>query len=71
MTEPQTFKYMYEESGYCRVYYRGSKGGVYCLQWEGGDIHVFYTCTDEAEPETPFAKIPAQSRFDRYVEPSR
>jgi hypothetical protein len=40
----------------CRVYYRGEKGGLYCLQDETdrlGPQFRFYRCTAEGEPSYP------------------
>lgn len=50
------FKFHAEDHGFCRVYYRGLNGALYCYQDEGvGGAHdwKFYMCSEHggfAEP---------------------
>lgn len=47
------FKFHAEDHGFCRVYYRGRNGKLYCYQDEGyGDQHdwKFYVCSSDGEP---------------------
>jgi hypothetical protein len=64
------YKFMREEPGYCRVYYR-NRNAVYCLQNDGGyglsDVS-FYRCTEDGEPTYPI-DMPDESDFDQYISP--
>lgn len=65
----QTLKFVEEDVGFCRVYYRGSSDGIlYCLQAEGAENIIFYKCSRDGEPEYS-CFMPEPSRFDRHVVP--
>ena len=49
----KVLKYDYEENGYCRVYYKGPQGSLYCWQNDGvGGVPFwkFYRCSKDGEP---------------------
>ena len=67
-----TFKFLREESDNCRTYYRGSKGGLYCIQDDGAfgrkDFKL-YRCSEDGEPSHAVT-WGDNYRFDRLVYPS-
>lgn len=66
---PQTFRFLYEESGFCRSVYRGEQDRVlYCIQDDGLQGLNFYDCTPDGEPNCPRA-FPMKDRFDHFVDP--
>lgn len=47
------FKFHAEDHGFCRVYYRGRNGALYCYQDDGswgGHDWKFYMCSRDGEP---------------------
>lgn len=66
-----TFKFLREDADNCRVYYRGSKGGLYCIQedgfWSQKDPK-FYRCSQDGEPSH---EVPLKDsyKFDRLIYP--
>ena len=60
MTETITLKYYETDSGYCRVYYKGSRESgkefLYCVQDEGPGksfMPIIYRCSLDGEPDYP------------------
>ena len=72
---PQKFKFVSEDHGFVRTYYRGvDDRRLYCFQPVGRSGQVpqayeFLTCSRDGEPCSPFAATPVQSRFDRLILP--
>jgi len=52
--------FAYEEEGYCRVYYKGPHGSLYCWQWEGGNVWQFYRCSKDGEPSYEVRAVEGQ-----------
>jgi hypothetical protein len=64
------FKFRNEDSGNCRVYYRGDRF-LYCIQNDGSwgkDKFVFYSCSRDGEPSHEL-RMPLDTSFDRKVMP--
>lgn len=63
-----------EDTGFCRVYYKGIKpGSLYCIQEDGswGASYLnFYVCTKEGEPCYSIS-MPDEEAFDKYIVPSK
>jgi hypothetical protein len=60
------------EPGYCREYYTGPKGVLYCFQqdgYNGRDNYVWYVCSAEGEPSHEKPR-PADEEFDKLVLPA-
>lgn len=72
MTSEVKFRFLQEDRGNCRVYYRSiATKRLYCIQQNGSwgkDNFRFYPCTQDGEPEYD-VDIPEASKFDRYVLP--
>jgi hypothetical protein len=70
------FTFDHEDSGNCRVYYKGNKmrsgrRALYCIQNDGAwgaDKYVFYSCSRDGEPSHEL-RMPLDSSFDRKVMP--
>lgn len=63
--------FAYTEPGYCRVYYKGKSGKLYCVQEEAEGVYEFYACIDD-EPCSAvkpngctFEAIPNPSEYDK------
>lgn len=67
------FKFLREDTGNCRVYYRGDKPShIYCIQNDGSrgkDDFAFYTCSKDGEPSHKI-RMPLDTSFDRKVMPA-
>jgi hypothetical protein len=67
---PKEFKFLREDKGNCRVYYR-RKITLFCIQddgYFGHDEYNFYICSKDGEPSHK-VKFPAESRFDKLIYP--
>jgi hypothetical protein len=70
------FRFVREDTGNCRVYYRGAglnPGHLYCIQNDGSwgeDRIVFYTCSRDGEPSYAI-RMPLDTSFNRKVLPCR
>lgn len=40
-------KKAWEDSGYCRVYYKDQRGRLFCLQEETPTLSLWYLCTSD------------------------
>lgn len=67
------FKFLREDTGNCRVYYRGEKPShIYCIQNDGSfgkDSFAFYICSRDGEPSHKI-RMPLDTSFDRKVMPA-
>ena len=64
------FKFHSEDTGNCRVYYRGDKH-LYCIQNDGAwgkDKFVFYSCSRDGEPSHEL-RMPLVTSFDKKLMP--
>jgi hypothetical protein len=64
------YNFVGEDSGNCRVYYRGGKH-LYCIQNDGSwgkDKFIFYTCSRDGEPSHEI-RMPLDTSFDTKVMP--
>ena len=65
------FKFDVEDTGNCRVYYRGDKQHLYCIQNDGSwgkDKFAFYTCSRNGEPSYEI-RMPLDTSFDHKIMP--
>lgn len=53
---------------FCRVYYRNTDFGLYCIQDKGAQGVEFLRCSSEGEPEYPLS-MPGENEFDKFVLP--
>lgn len=56
-------KYLSLDTGFCRIYFKGSDSRVYALQQEGGADFAFYQCTRDGEPSFPVPGMTAKPDF--------
>lgn len=63
------FNFDRKDNDLCRVYYRNTDRGLYCIQ-DKGDLGIeFLRCSSEGEPEYPLT-MPSENEFDKFVLPS-
>ena len=67
------FKFKYEDSGNCRVYYKNTTtpAGLFCIQNDGSwgkDKYMFYVCSRDGEPSHEM-RMPLDESFDKKVMP--
>lgn len=65
------YRFLSEDRGFCRVYYRGPNRALRCIQDEGRNHnprYVFYSCSSDGEPSWP-VKMPDEDQFDKLVMP--
>ena len=44
-------KHIYDDTGYCRKYYRSTNNFLYCTQWiDNNGNYSWYNCTKDGEP---------------------
>ena len=56
------------DNDFCRVYYRNTDNGLYCIQDKGNQGVEFLRCSKEGEPEYPLT-MPEASEFDQFILP--
>jgi len=56
------------DADFCRVYYRNTDQGLYCIQDKGAQGVEFLRCSLEGEPEYPLS-MPEINEFDKFVLP--
>ncbi len=62
------FNFDHKDEGFCRVYYKNTDGGLYCIQ-DNGNLGVeFLRCSSDGEPEYPLT-MPEASEFDQQILP--
>lgn len=54
----QVLKFAYEENGFCRVYYKGPHGSLYC--WQNDGPFKFYRCSKDGEPSYEVTAVEGQ-----------
>lgn len=69
----RTFKFLHEDAGYYRAYYRRNETrALYCIQNEGAwgkDRFVFNLCSSDGEPDHA-VEFPPEAAFDRLIYPA-
>jgi hypothetical protein len=62
------YKFLEEDTGYCRAYYRNLKGRLFCIQNESPNhlLLVWYECTSDGEPLDPM-ELPPREEFDEVI----
>lgn len=62
------FNFSHTDHDFCRVYYRNTDEGLYCIQDIGYLGIEFLRCSQNGEPEYPL-EMPGADEFDQYILP--
>lgn len=58
--DPICLTFDYVEEGYCRVYFRTPSNRLFCVQEEGKDNLVLYSCIDDGDYDEPNYPVTAK-----------